>query len=91
MRLHSRCRCRDPPAASASAPSSSPAAAPSPPPPPLPSLLPPPHFVPEHFMFKLESRGALAPEQIVQSALRELVRKMGELRAAASDLTGGGR
>ena len=48
-------------------------------------------FVPEHFAFKVETCGSLAPEQIVQSALRELVRKMGEIRAMAGDLTGGGR
>ena len=48
-------------------------------------------FVPEQFMFKVETCGSLAPEQIVQSALRELVRKLGEIRAVAGDLTGGGR
>lgn len=55
------------------------------------TLAPPLKFVPEHFTFKVETCGSLAPEQIVQSALRELVRKLGEIRAVAGDLTGGGR
>lgn len=40
-------------------------------------------FVPERYNFTVETSGALAPEQIVQSALSRLVQKMGMLQLEA--------
>ena len=40
-------------------------------------------FVPERFIFTVETSGALPPEQIVESALTQLVAKMGVMALSA--------
>lgn len=46
-------------------------------------------FVPEHYSFKVETCGSLYPEQIVESALRQLVMKLSDIHVVAADLPGG--
>lgn len=47
-------------------------------------------FVPERYVFKVETCGSLAPAQIVQSALRTLIAKMGMVSLETGRLAGGG-
>lgn len=44
-------------------------------------------FVPERYTFVVETSGALAPEQIVSSALSILMRKMGDMETACRAAT----
>lgn len=46
-------------------------------------------FVPDKFIFSVESAGGMLPEQIVASAMRVLVATLEELQAHAKELPGG--